>query len=153
MKVRYDKDVDVLYFSFSKNKIKESDEGKPGIVIDYDKNGSIVGIEVLDASRKMPNPAKVEYEDEEVLAIHDINPQAPLHLLIIPKKHSARVGEMQVPDVPLLGNLIFQARQIAAHQGWEDYRLVFNNGAAAGQTVFHIHLHLLAGRRMNWPPG
>jgi len=62
MKVRYDKEVDVLYISFSKNKIKESDEGKPGIIIDYDKNGSIVGIEILDASHKMPNPRKVEYE-------------------------------------------------------------------------------------------
>ncbi|MBI4931025.1 MAG: DUF2283 domain-containing protein [Bacteroidetes bacterium] len=62
MKVKYDKKVDVLYISFSKNKIKESDEGKPGVIIDYDKNGSIVGIEILDASHKMPNPRKVEYE-------------------------------------------------------------------------------------------
>ncbi len=62
MKVRYDKEVDVLYISFSKNKIKESDEDKPGIIIDYDKKGSIVGIEILDASRKMANPTKVEYE-------------------------------------------------------------------------------------------
>ena len=96
---------------------------------------------------------KIEHEDEEVLAIHDINPQAPHHLLVIPKKHIAKIGETTAPDAPLLGSLIFQARQIAARRGWEDYRLVFNNGAEAGQSVFHVHLHLLAGRRMTWPPG
>ena len=97
--------------------------------------------------------AKIEYEDEDTLAIHDINPQAPHHILLIPKKHVAKVAETEAPDIPILGNLIFQARQIAARRGWEDYRLVFNNGAGAGQSVFHIHLHLLAGRRMAWPPG
>lgn len=98
-------------------------------------------------------PAKIEYEDDQVLAIHDIHPQAPQHLLVIPKKHIAKVSEAQAPEAPLLGNLIFQARQIATRRGWEDYRLVFNNGEGAGQSVFHIHLHLLAGRRMAWPPG
>ena len=97
--------------------------------------------------------AKVEYEDENVLAIHDINPQAPHHLLVIPKKHVSKIAEMEASDAPAAGNLVFQARQIAARRGWEDYRLVFNNGAGAGQSVFHIHLHLLAGRRMAWPPG
>ncbi len=97
--------------------------------------------------------AKVEYEDENVLAIHDIHPQAPQHLLVIPKKHIAKIGDMDISDAPLLGNLIFQARQIAVRCGLEDYRLVFNNGAGAGQSVFHIHLHLLSGRRMHWPPG
>jgi len=97
--------------------------------------------------------ARIEYEDAEVLAIHDIHPQAPQHLLIIPKKHIAKVADMEIPDIPMLGNLIFQARQIAARRGLEDYRLVFNNGEGAGQSVFHIHLHLLGGRRMNWPPG
>ena len=98
-------------------------------------------------------PAKIECEDESVLAIHDIHPQAPHHILVIPKKHIEKVAEAEASDAPALGNLIFQARQIAACHNWEDYRLVFNNGAAAGQSVFHIHLHLLAGRRMNWPPG
>ena len=96
---------------------------------------------------------KVEYEDEDLLAIHDINPQAPQHILIIPKKHIAKAAELEPGDMPLAGNLIFQARQIAARRGWEDYRLVMNNGAGAGQSVFHIHLHLLAGRPMTWPPG
>ena len=95
----------------------------------------------------------IEYEDEEVLAIHDIHPQAPHHLLIIPKKHIAKVAGMEAADTGALGNLIFQASRIADRKGWQDYRLVFNNGAGAGQSVFHIHLHLLAGRPMAWPPG
>lgn len=98
-------------------------------------------------------PAKIEYEDEGVFAIHDINPQAPVHLLIMPKKHIARVDEMDCSDISVLGNLIFQAKQIASQKGWTDFRLVFNNGLQSGQSVFHIHLHLLAGRRMTWPPG
>ncbi len=96
---------------------------------------------------------KIEFEDSDILAIHDINPQAPHHVLVIPKKHIAKVAEMETSDVSVLGNMIFQARQIAARRGWEDYRLVFNNGSGAGQSVFHVHLHLLAGRRMTWPPG
>ncbi len=98
-------------------------------------------------------PAKIEFENEEVLAIHDINPQAPHHLLVIPKKHIAKISEMETGDASAAGNVVLQAKEIAARRGWEDYRLVFNNGAGAGQSVFHIHLHLLAGRRMTWPPG
>ena len=96
---------------------------------------------------------KIEYEDEQVIAIHDMNPQAPHHILVIPKKHIAKVAETEAADSRTLGNIVFQARQIALRHGWEDYRLVFNNGTGAGQSVFHIHLHLLAGRRMAWPPG
>ena len=97
--------------------------------------------------------AKIEYEDEQVLAIHDIHPQAPHHLLVIPKNHITKVAEMGTGDASILGNIVDQARQIAERRGWEDYRLVMNNGAGAGQSVFHIHLHLLTGRRMAWPPG
>lgn len=98
-------------------------------------------------------PAKIEYEDNELLVIHDINPQAPIHLLFIPKKHIAGIGSLEKDDTLMIGNVIFLAQQMAQKKGWRDYRLVFNNGAEAGQSVFHIHLHLLSGRRMNWPPG
>ena len=98
------------------------------------------------------NP-KIEYEDERVLAIHDLNPQAPVHLLIIPKKHIAKIGDMEQADIITLGTLLFKAKEIAAQQNWPDYRLVFNNGAQAQQTIYHIHLHLLSGRSMTWPPG
>ena len=97
--------------------------------------------------------AKVEYEDEDVFCIHDINPQAPVHLLIFPKKHVEKISALQNTDGPLIGKVIFRAKEIAEKRGWTDYRLVFNNGREAGQSVFHIHLHLLSGRRMNWPPG
>lgn len=98
-------------------------------------------------------PVSVEYEDDQVLAFHDINPQAPAHLLIIPKKHLAAVQDLREGDEKLIGNLIVSARKIAAKNHWNDYRLIFNNGAEAGQTVFHIHLHLMSGRRFAWPPG
>jgi len=97
--------------------------------------------------------AKVEYEDDNVLVIHDIHPQAPAHLLLISKKHIERLDALEASDAPLAGQLIFRAKEIAASKGWKDFRLVFNNGEGAGQSVFHIHLHLLAGRRMAWPPG
>ncbi len=97
--------------------------------------------------------AKIEYEDEETFVLHDINPQAPTHLLILPKKHISQISECDQESATLLGKVIYQAKQIAEKQGLSDYRLVFNNGAEAGQSVFHIHLHLLGGRRMTWPPG
>ena len=98
-------------------------------------------------------PAKLEYEDDRVLVFHDINPQAPTHLLIIPKKHIAQVNHMSEKDSELLGSVVYRAQEVAKQKGLEDFRLVFNNGAEAGQTVFHIHLHLLSGRKMTWPPG
>lgn len=97
-------------------------------------------------------PAKIEYEDDNIIAIHDINPQAPVHLLFIPKKHLEGIASLGKDDVSMIGNVIFSARQIAQRQGWKDYRLIFNNGAQAGQSVFHIHLHFLSGRKMPWPP-
>ncbi len=96
---------------------------------------------------------KVAYEDAEILAFHDSNPQAPAHVLIIPKKHIENIGALEASDVDLAGKLLVRAKQLAVEKGWKDYRLVFNNGSVAGQTVFHLHFHLLAGRKMHWPPG
>lgn len=98
-------------------------------------------------------PSKPAYEDESLYAFHDINPQAPTHVLIIPKKHIAGVAELGSDDEGLAGRLLIRAREIAGSLGLKSYRLVFNSGAEAGQSVFHLHLHLLGGRRMSWPPG
>lgn len=97
------------------------------------------------------------YEDDDVLAFHDVNPQAPVHVLIIPRKHIATVNDIQVDagDELVMGKLFTAAKAIAAQEGVSDdgYRLVVNSNQQAGQTVFHIHMHLLAGRNMTWPPG
>ncbi len=100
-------------------------------------------------------PAKLEYEDHEMVAIHDINPQAPYHVLLIPKEHIERIADITEQDLPIVGQLIFRARKIAEERKFSEkgFRLVLNSGAQGGQTVFHIHLHLLAGRQMHWPPG
>ncbi len=100
-------------------------------------------------------PASKVYEDADVLAFNDLNPQAPLHVLIIPKRHIATTNDLAESDQALVGQLVRRAAAIAAEQGYADrgYRTVFNCNAEAGQTVFHIHLHLLAGRRLGWPPG
>ena len=95
----------------------------------------------------------VVYEDDQVLAFRDINPQAPVHILIIPKKHIATLNELD--DQSLAGTLLLTARNIAAQEGIseEGYRTVFNCKQQGGQEVYHIHLHLLGGRQMTWPPG
>lgn len=98
-------------------------------------------------------PSTKVYEDETVYAFNDINPGAPTHVLIIPKKHIAKVAEASLADEAVLGHLFGVARDIAAAKGLEHYRLVVNNGEGVGQSVFHIHLHLFAGRPMAWPPG
>jgi len=99
-------------------------------------------------------PSQIEYEDNEIIAFDDINPQAPTHIQIIPKKHIERVADASESDTELLGKLILIARKIAAQRTLEKgYRIVVNNGAQAGQTVFHLHVHLLGGRRFTWPPG
>ena len=98
-------------------------------------------------------PSKPVYEDETVYAFHDINPKAPTHVLVIPKKHIDGVAELAGEDEKLAGRLIVQAKRIADSLELESYRLVFNSGPEAGQSVFHLHLHLLGGRRMSWPPG
>jgi len=97
--------------------------------------------------------AKIEHEDADFIVIQDINPQAPSHVLLMPKKHIESIAALSEKDSSLMGRLIECARKLAQERGWKDYRLVFNNGAEAGQSVFHVHLHLLSGRRMTWPPG
>lgn len=101
-------------------------------------------------------PADIVYETDNVLAFRDINPQAPVHVLIIPKKEIESVRQMNGTEHgKLLGEMIDAANEIAKQEGIyeEGFRLVFNSGAKAGQTVFHLHMHLLGGREMNWPPG
>lgn len=99
-------------------------------------------------------PAKVVYDDEDFLAFRDISPQAPVHVLLIPKRHVASVGDATEEDAALLGKLLLVAKGIAETEGIASgYRLVTNRGAEAGQSVFHLHLHLLGGRPMGWPPG
>lgn len=99
-------------------------------------------------------PADIVYEDELCLAFRDVNPQAPVHVLIIPKQAMAKLADATAEDQALLGHLMLTAGNIARALGVEKaFRLVVNNGAEAGQSVFHLHLHLLAGRPLHWPPG
>jgi histidine triad (HIT) family protein len=95
------------------------------------------------------------YQDDQVTAFNDINPQAPTHILIIPNKHIASLDQARAEDQALLGHLLLTAAEIARDKGLTDsgYRLVINTGSGAGQSVFHLHVHLLAGRTMRWPPG
>ena len=100
-------------------------------------------------------PSRIVYEDNEAMAFEDVNPQAPVHILIIPRRHIASVSDITVEDEGLLGRLHSIAKRIAEEKGVtaEGYRLVTNSGPAAGQSVHHLHLHLLGGRQMQWPPG
>ena len=99
-------------------------------------------------------PADIVYEDDRCLAFTDINPQAPVHILLIPKKPIAKLVDSREEDRDLLGHLMLTAGAIAKDQGVDDaFRLVVNNGAGAGQEVFHLHVHILAGRSFAWPPG
>ena len=100
-------------------------------------------------------PATIIYEDDLVFALRDINPQAPRHVLMIPKKAIPRLAEATAEDQPLLGHLLVKAAEVAAKLGLNEhgYRLVINNGEDGGETVPHLHIHILGGRRMAWPPG
>jgi histidine triad (HIT) family protein len=99
-------------------------------------------------------PAKIVAQNDHALAFRDINPQAPTHVIIIPRKHIATLNDLAEGDAELVGRLHLLAKQIAADEGLTDgWRTVFNVGAHAGQTVFHIHLHLIGGRALGWPPG
>src|SRR5476651_1234425 len=100
-------------------------------------------------------PAAIGYEDDSVLAFRDINPQAPTHILIVPKKLVPRIAEAQADDQKLLGQLLLKAAEVADRAGLTPggYRLVINNGADGGETVPHLHVHILGGRRLAWPPG
>ena len=100
-------------------------------------------------------PAAFVYEDEMVVAFDDVNPQAPAHTLVIPRKHVASIAELQDSDVELLGRLLLAGNKISKLKGIADagYRVVINTGAHGGQSVFHLHLHVLGGRHLTWPPG
>jgi histidine triad (HIT) family protein len=100
-------------------------------------------------------PAAKVYEDERAVAFRDINPQAPTHALVIPRAHVASLNEASEADEALLGHLILVAARVARDEGHADggYRTVVNTGPDAGQTVFHVHVHVLGGRRLTWPPG
>lgn len=100
-------------------------------------------------------PATIVQEDTDILAFRDIKPQAPMHLLIIPKRHIATLDHTEAEDETLLGRMVLMAKELARTEGFSEagYRLIFNVNAGGGQEVYHIHLHLLGGRKMSWPPG
>ena len=100
-------------------------------------------------------PGDIIYQNDDVLVFRDLNPQAPTHVLVIPKKHISTINDLQPEDAELVGKMFLAARKIAKDEGIAEpgYRTVMNCNAGAGQTVFHIHLHVLGGRGMNWPPG
>ena len=100
-------------------------------------------------------PAKLVHEDKDLVAFEDINPQAPVHILVIPRRHVATLNEAEEGDRALLGGLLLAARRLARERGVDvkGYRLVLNTMAGAGQSVFHVHVHLLGGRTFAWPPG
>jgi len=100
-------------------------------------------------------PADIVYEDDHVVAFKDINPQTPIHILVVPRQPIVNVAEAEEDDVEAMGRVLWGAAQVARQLGLVEggYRLVFNNGAGAGQTVFHMHCHLMAGRKLTWPPG
>jgi len=100
-------------------------------------------------------PAEVVLSTSDLLAFRDINPQAPTHILIVPKRHIPSVSHLEPPDAEIMGRLFLAAQELAEREGIGEggYRMVVNAGPDAGQTVFHIHLHLLGGRGMSWPPG
>jgi len=98
-------------------------------------------------------PADTLYEDDDILAFRDIAPQAPVHFLVIPKKHIQGPSAVAADDEQLIGKMMRMGTEIAKKEGIEQFRVVFNNGEQAGQTVFHIHMHILGGRSLSWPPG
>ena len=100
-------------------------------------------------------PADKVYEDETVVAFRDLNPQAPTHILVVPRRHIATLNDLSADDESLVGHMVAVAGETAAQEGFAEtgYRTVMNCNEAGGQTVFHIHLHLLGGRAMHWPPG
>lgn len=98
-------------------------------------------------------PADIIFEDDDCLAFRDVNPQAPTHFLVIPKKPIPKLSDAVPEDQSLLGHLLLVANRVAAEQGLTDFRLNVNNGAGASQTVFHLHIHVLGGRPFSWPPG
>jgi len=98
-------------------------------------------------------PATIVRETEQTLAFRDIEPQAPVHVLVIPRAHHPDIGALAAADPELAADLATAATEVAAAEGLADYRIVFNTGASAGQSVFHVHAHVLGGRPLSWPPG
>ncbi len=98
-------------------------------------------------------PSQKVFEDDAVVAFRDVNPVAPTHILVVPRQEIARLDQVTDDDEALLGRLLRTAAKVAAQAGLADYRLVINNGAGAGQSVFHLHVHILGGRPLSWPPG
>lgn len=98
-------------------------------------------------------PANIVYEDEDVVAFRDINPQAPTHVLVVPRKLIPRLDAAEDADAELLGRCMLAAARVAKQEGLSGFRLVVNTGVEAGQTVFHLHLHVVGGRMLGWPPG
>ncbi|WNN91906.1 histidine triad nucleotide-binding protein [Gloeocapsopsis dulcis] len=99
-------------------------------------------------------PADIVYEDDLALAFKDVNPQAPIHILVIPKEPIAKLADAESKDHALMGHLLLTAKRVAQQAGLENgYRVVINTGPDGGQSVYHLHLHILGGRHMNWPPG
>lgn len=100
-------------------------------------------------------PCEKLYENEQVIAFRDVNPQAPTHILVIPRKHISTINDLTADNKNIVGEMVLAAQAVAKQEGLEEsgYRLVMNCNEGAGQTVFHIHLHVLGGRRMTWPPG
>lgn len=98
-------------------------------------------------------PATVVYEDDQVMAFRDVNPAAPTHILVIPRKYLVNTLDATEEDKDLLGHILLVAARVAREQGLEGYRLVINNGEVAGQSVFHLHAHVIGGRSLSWPPG
>ena len=98
-------------------------------------------------------PANVVYEDDLCMAFEDVNPIAPMHILLIPKKELAKLSDADTVDQDLLGHMMLKTSEVTKKTGFEDYRVVINNGIGAQQSVFHLHLHIIGGRKLNWPPG
>ena len=100
-------------------------------------------------------PSRKAYEDDSVVAFHDVSPQAPTHILVVPRKHVTSLNDLQPQDDAVVGSMVRRARDLAREMGLAErgYRLVFNCGDDAGYSVYHIHLHLLGGRKLGWPPG
>ena len=98
-------------------------------------------------------PSDKLYEDDQIFVFRDIAPQAPVHFLVIPKKHVRGPSAVSAEDEQLIGKMLRIGDEVAKQEGIEQYRVIFNNGEQAGQTVFHIHMHILGGRNLTWPPG
>jgi len=131
------------------------DRGQPRNAADNRARVNVMADNIFTKIIRKEIPAKIVYEDDRALAFRDVNPQAPVHILIVPKKGISRISEATIEQEPLLGHLLTVAAEIARQEGIDGtgYRLVINKGAHAGESVPHLHLHLLGGRQMDWPPG